>query len=184
MQDIIGRAQAFAVERHRGQTRKGAAREPYAIHIEEVAALVARFGGSEDVIAAAWLHDTVEDCAPTSYEEIAASFGAAVAAIVAEVTDDKSLPKEERKRLQVANAPKKSAEAALLKVCDKISNIRAIGNSPPADWPGERQLAYLAWAVSVVEGLPALRVDAMEEFHSSLAATEAAILSRLGGLSA
>ncbi|WP_343079378.1 HD domain-containing protein [Ostreiculturibacter nitratireducens] len=180
MQDMITRARSFAVERHQGQTRKGAAKEPYTVHLEEVAALVAEFGGSHEVIAAAWLHDTVEDCEPTSHEEIAAIFGDAIASIVAEVTDDKNLPKEERKRLQIVNAPKKSAQAALLKICDKISNIRAIGNSPPEDWPGERQLAYLAWAVSVVENLPALPDAVQAEFRASLSATEAAILERIG----
>ena len=98
MKDLINRAERFARVRHDGQFRKGKAQEPYTIHLEEVAALVARWSGSERAIAAAWLHDTVEDCPPTSVAELEAVFGKGVAGIVAELTDDKSLPKAARKR--------------------------------------------------------------------------------------
>ena len=91
-----------------------------------VAALVERWSGSERAIAAAWLHDTVEDCPPTSVAELEALFGKEIAGIVAELTDDKSLPKAERKKQQILNASKKSNEASLVKLADKTSNIGAI----------------------------------------------------------
>ena len=104
MIDLINRAERFARVRHEGQFRKGKAQEPYTIHLEEVAALVERWSGSERAIAAAWLHDTVEDCPPTSVAELEALFGKEIAGIVAELTDDKSLPKAERKKQQILNA--------------------------------------------------------------------------------
>ena len=112
MTDLISRAERFARARHEGQFRKGKAQEPYTIHLEEVAALVERWSGSESAITAAWLHDTVEDCPPTSVADLEALFGKEVASIVAELTDDKSLPKAARKKQQIVNAPKKSNEAS------------------------------------------------------------------------
>lgn len=172
---IVARARAFAEARHEGQTRKDRHRRPYVTHLAEVAQLAARFGGGEEVVAAAWLHDTVEDCPPTSLAEIETAFGATVRAIVAEVTDDKRLDKAERKRLQVAHAPSKSPEAALLKVCDKISNVRSVGATPPADWPRERRRAYLDWAAQVVAGLRGVPPEARQSFAAALADARAAV---------
>jgi (p)ppGpp synthase/HD superfamily hydrolase len=93
MKDLIERAERFARVCHAGQCRKGAAKEPYTIHLEEVSSLVQAWGGSGEAIAAAWLHDTVADCPPTSHEDLIAEFGDRVANFVAELTDDKSLPK-------------------------------------------------------------------------------------------
>jgi guanosine-3',5'-bis(diphosphate) 3'-pyrophosphohydrolase len=147
-------AASFAAKKHTNQKRKGAAGEPYINHPLEVANLIANVGGvsDTDVLIAAILHDTVEDCGVTR-DEIAEAFGEAVAAYVMEVTDDKSLPKAERKRLQVEHAPHLSHGAKIVKLADKISNITDISNSPPADWPVERRLEYIDWGVSVVEGL-------------------------------
>ena len=75
MKDLIKRAERFARERHAGQCRKGTSKEPYTIHLEEVATLVETWGGSHEAIAAAWLHDTVEDCPPTSFLELTGIFG-------------------------------------------------------------------------------------------------------------
>lgn len=165
---IVARARAFAEARHHGQTRKDGARTPYVAHLDEVATLVARFGGGEEVVAAAWLHDTVEDCPPTSLDEIGAAFGPAVRRIVAEVTDDKALAKAERKRLQIAHAPSKSPGAALVKICDKISNVRSVGATPPADWPQVRRRAYLDWAEAVVAGLRHVSPEARAAFAATL----------------
>ncbi|MBD3679390.1 MAG: HD domain-containing protein [Rhodobacteraceae bacterium] len=164
MTELIQAAEAFARERHQGQLRKGAAQEPYIIHIEEVAHLTRVWGGSEAAIAAAWLHDTVEDCPPTSLEELADRFGAQVAGLVAELTDDKNLGKQARKDLQIANAPKKSPEACLVKMADKSSNVGSLANSPPADWPLERRLKYIEWARDVVTALPEKPEIALAEF--------------------
>ncbi|MCB6176962.1 HD domain-containing protein [Rhodobacter sp. Har01] len=172
----IEKARRFAEDAHAGQTRKGAAGEPYSVHLQEVAALVAAAGGSVTAVMAAWLHDTVEDCriAPATLADL---FGPEVAAVVAELTDDKALPKPVRKRQQQLNAPRKSPEAALVKIADKLSNIRALAVSPPATWPLSRKLDYLDWACSVVAALPAGADPLRADFAAQLAASRAAVRS-------
>lgn len=146
-------AARFAAEKHAQQKRKGAAGEPYFNHLLEVAELVTASSGRLDVelVMAAFLHDTVEDTGVT-LQELETRFGKDVAALVNEVTDDKSLPKETRKQLQVKNAPKKSVRAQTLKLADKISNLRSILASPPAGWDRERKQQYFEWARQVVAG--------------------------------
>jgi (p)ppGpp synthase/HD superfamily hydrolase len=182
MPDIIAEARAFVAWAHARHTRKGAAREPYLIHLDEVAAFVTRHGGDPATIAAAWLHDTVEDCngppdAPLDVRPamLADWFGADIAALVAELTDDKMLPKPERKRLQVVNAPDKSPRATLIKLGDKTSNVRAIGTSPPVHWDAARSSAYLDWAEAVCAALPPGHAAARAELASALAATRATL---------
>ena len=164
MIDLLKRAERFARVCHAGQCRKGAAKEPYTIHLEEVSSLVATWGGSEEAIAAAWLHDTIEDCPPTSHGELVAEFGDRVAGFVAELTDDKSLPKPMRKELQIKNAAKKTSEAALIKLADKTSNVGAIAKSPPEGWSLARRLQYIAWAEKVVSALSHLPQRGLNEF--------------------
>ena len=164
MKDLIERAERFARVCHAGQCRKGAAKEPYTMHLEEVSSLVHAWGGSEEAIAAAWLHDTVEDCPPTSQEDLVAEFGDRVAHFVAELTDDKSLPKPKRKELQIENASKKTPEAALVKLADKTSNVGAIAKSPPEGWSLARRLQYIAWAEKMVAALPHLHEKGLNEF--------------------
>ena len=151
---LITRALHFAAERHTKQKRKGRAQEPYINHLAEVAALVvhATEGKDANLVAAALLHDTIEDTA-TQPEELASTFNSDVAELVQEVTDDKSLPKKTRKDLQVANAPKKSSRAKILKLADKTSNLRSIADSPPEDWDTERKREYIQWSVRVADGL-------------------------------
>lgn len=151
---LLARAWNFAAERHVNHRRKGDAEEPYVNHLAEVAELVATATKGEDanLVAAAILHDTVEDT-PTLNGELASLFNEDIAALVAEVTDDKSLEKAERKRLQVETAPKKSERAKVLKLADKTSNLRSITKSPPKDWSAERRRDYLEWALKVGEGL-------------------------------
>lgn len=177
LMDLIERARAFAHAAHDGQTRKGVAQEPYVVHLEEVAALVAGAGGDAATVAAAWLHDTVEDCAiPLS--RIEADFGPRVTAMVAEVSDDKALAKAERKRLQVVNAPHKSPGAALIKICDKTSNVRTVGHSPALGWDRARQDAYLDWAETVVAALPSGADPMRATFAAALAEARAAVARR------
>ena len=148
------RAADMAARWHVHQRRKGIAQEPYINHLLEVASLVAEAtGGTDpDVVIAALLHDAIEDQDVTS-EVLASEFGQHVADIVLEVSDDKALPKEERKRKQVENAGKKSHKAKLIKLADKTSNLRTIAISPAADWSVKRRLEYIEWAKSVVIGL-------------------------------
>jgi (p)ppGpp synthase/HD superfamily hydrolase len=149
----VMRAADFAARRHAAQRRKGAAQEPYVNHLLEVARLLAEATGGDDpvLLVAGLLHDTVEDVGVTP-EELEREFGPEVRAVVAEVTDDKSLPKEARKRLQIENAPHKSRRAKMLKIADKISNLRGVLESPPPDWSMERRIAYFHWARDVVAG--------------------------------
>ena len=175
MTEVQKKAELFAREVHEGQFRKGEAKEPYAVHLEEVVELVRKYGGSETEICAAWLHDTVEDCPPTSFEDIEQLFGAEVANIVRELTDDKSLEKAERKRMQVINATHKSPSACLIKICDKTSNLRSIANSPPTNWSYERRTEYIRWAYEVVSSLPHKPSNAIEGFM--MAADQAEIRS-------
>jgi (p)ppGpp synthase/HD superfamily hydrolase len=136
----ITSAAHFAAVKHADQRRKGKAGEPYINHLIEVADLVALSLTEPDtnLIMAAFLHDVVEDT-PTTNQELVERFGPDVAALVAEVTDDKSLPKAERKRLQIETAPKRSERAQSIKIADKISNLRAILHSPPTDWDQQRK---------------------------------------------
>lgn len=105
-----------------------------------------------DVIQAAILHDTVEDT-DTSFEEIEKEFGTKVRNIVAEVTDDKSLPKATRKELQIEHAKGSSNEAKLVKLADKLYNLRDLEVSPPEKWSDERIKEYFQWAKKVIDGL-------------------------------
>lgn len=144
----------FAALKHRAQKRKDAEASPYINHPLALARVLKIEAGVDDVdvLVAAILHDTVEDT-KTTMEELAREFGPEVAAIVAEVTDDKSLPKPERKRLQVERAPRSSPKAKLVKLADKICNLRDVTDSPPAHWPLERRQAYFEWAKQVIDGV-------------------------------
>lgn len=150
---LVARAADFAARQHSGHRRKGRAAEPYLNHLAEVAAILADATGGRDaaLLAAGWLHDTVEDTG-IEREELEEEFGEDVASLVAEVTDDKSLPKAERKRRQIETAPGKSARAKMLKLADKISNLRSLMASPPDDWERERLVEYLDWAEKVAAG--------------------------------
>lgn len=156
MNDIVRIAQAldYAARRHVAQKRKGVRGEPYINHLAEVACMVAEAtdGKDTDLVIACLLHDSIED-QKVPYEELQANFGKDVADLVREVTDDKELPKVERKRLQVEHAPHKSDRAKMLKVADKVSNLRALVTSPPAEWSEKRKRQYFAWAREVVAGL-------------------------------
>ena len=147
------KAISFAAEKHRQQTRKDGMGTPYINHPVSVALTLADAGEHElHLLVAAVLHDTIEDT-DTSEAEIREQFGEQVLAIVLEVTDDKSLPKEERKRLQVIKASQKSSAAKKLKLADKICNVHDIIYRPPHNWTVHRKLEYLTWAEQVLEGL-------------------------------
>jgi len=150
---LISEAALLAARRHSGMARKGRGNEPYINHLAEVANLVseATAGADAELVAAGWLHDVIEDT-DTTREELADRFSVRVAALVAEVTDDMSMPKDERRRLQVVGAPHKSPDAKLIKIADKISNIR--GRIAPEPSEAERaDLAdYVGWAEQVVSG--------------------------------
>ncbi len=150
---LVSEAADLAARRHNGMARKGRGNEPYINHLAEVASMLARVtdGADAELVAAGWLHDTIEDTG-TTRAELAQKFGERVAALVVEVTDDMSLAKTERRRKQIADAPHKSSGARLIKIADKISNIRARIHSAPT--PDERAdlIDYVDWAEQVVAG--------------------------------
>jgi GTP diphosphokinase / guanosine-3',5'-bis(diphosphate) 3'-diphosphatase len=149
---LVLRALAFATEKHRGQTRKNAEGTPYIQHPIALASLLWTEAHVRDahVLAAAILHDTIEDT-PTTHDELDMHFGREVANIVAEVTDDKRLPKDARKAAQIEHAANLSPAARLVKLADKTCNLRDVANTPPVGWDLERRREYFDWAKAVVE---------------------------------
>ncbi len=149
--DLIWRSLIFSAHQHRDQRRKDIHQSPYVNHPIQVAELLWRVGSVRDPITltAALLHDTVEDTGAT-LADLEQQFGSEVSAVVREVTDDKSLPKPERKRLQIEHAAHLSERATLVKLADKICNVRDVGQSPPPNWTTQRCLEYLDWACAVV----------------------------------
>ena len=167
-------AAAFAADAHRDQRRKGAEAAPYVNHVLDVAARLARARPEDETLAlAGLLHDVVENCGLTP-DDVAARFGAEVAGVVAEVSDDKRLPKAERKRRQVETAPKKSDAAKRLKLADKASNLAAIAESPPP-WSLERKRAYLDWAREVAAGCRGVDAGLEAAFDAEAARLERAL---------
>jgi (p)ppGpp synthase/HD superfamily hydrolase len=161
-------ASKFAAAKHKSQKRKDGA-TPYINHPLEVAEMLSRVAhvSDPDVIAAALLHDTIEDTG-TQPDEIRTIFGDRVLSLVQECTDDKSLPKAERKRLQVVNAPHKSDEAKLIKIADKISNIRSVADAPPTDWDWQRCWDYLDWSQKVFDGLKGVNFELDQAFTTMM----------------
>ncbi|MGA9852032.1 MAG: HD domain-containing protein [Gammaproteobacteria bacterium] len=151
---LIVKAAAFAADKHRNQRRKDQDQSPYIDHLIELADVLANEGHVTDaeVLCAALLHDTIEDTNTTA-SELETVFGSKITGIVLEVTDDKSLDKQVRKQLQIEHASQLSPEAKLVKLADKICNLRDILVSPPKDWPAERKQEYFDWAASVVAGI-------------------------------
>src|SRR5438270_4697478 len=129
---LLLKALAFAAHKHRDQRRKDARASPYINHPIALANVLRNEGNIADplVICAALLHDTIEDT-ETTPEELEREFGKRVRDVVLEVTDDKLLPKKERKRLQIEHAPHLSRAAKLVKLADKICNLRDVADSPP-----------------------------------------------------
>jgi guanosine-3',5'-bis(diphosphate) 3'-pyrophosphohydrolase len=143
----------FSAEKHRHQRRKDRLSSPYINHPIEVTTVLATVGGVTDLetLVAAVLHDTIEDTATTG-DELERRFGRAVRRLVEEVTDDKRLPKAERKRLQIVHARGASHRAKLIKLGDKICNVRDVTHAPPDGWDVQRRREYLEWTEQVVEG--------------------------------
>jgi len=174
---LILKALEFAAGRHRSQFRKGLDRTPYINHPIQVASLLANEAGESDtaLLVAAILHDVIEDTVDSVKERdelcsiISRMFGEEILQLTLEVTDDKTLDKSERKRLQVENASHKSVNAKKLKIADKIMNLRDIAENPPTEWTLERISAYFDWAENVVSGLRGVNKKLEDLFDESLA---------------
>ena len=155
MESVV-KAADFAANKHKDQRRKNKSATPYINHPIGVANILTSEGKITDpiVIQAALLHDTVEDT-DTTIEEIGDVFGDKIKQIVAEVTDDKNLPKQTRKQIQIDTAHKKSPEAKLVKLADKLHNLRSLDSAEgvPDGWEEKRINEYFIWAFNVVKGL-------------------------------
>lgn len=164
--NLLLKAAYFSAQKHRDQRRKDTDASPYINHPLRVAILLSEIGKVDDaeILAAALLHDTIEDTS-TPPEELEKEFGARVRRLVEEVTDDKSLPKEERKRRQIDHASKLSAGATLIKLGDKISNVLDVSNNPPSSWSIERRIQYLDWAEAVINNCPKVNSYLEENFR-------------------
>jgi (p)ppGpp synthase/HD superfamily hydrolase len=168
----------FAAHKHKDQRRKDEEASPYINHPVAVALLLAEIGGVTDaeILAAAILHDTLEDTETTA-EELEAKFGQRVRRIVEEVTDDKSMPKRLRKQRQIEHAQDLSPDAVLIKLGDKTANVLDVTHSPPKDWPIERKREYLDWAESVVKACPNVNAAMEQNFYRVLTASRNVLLS-------
>ena len=166
---LILKAAHFAAQKHRDQRRKDKEVSPYINHPISVAKIISEIGNIEDpeVLAAALLHDTIEDT-ETTVDELIDNFGERVCSLVQEVTDDKSLPKMERKQRQIEHAKEISEGAALIKLGDKISNVTDITNTPPTDWANERRLEYFEWAEEVINNCPKVNTSLEKYFKYSI----------------
>ncbi|XP_067829377.1 guanosine-3',5'-bis(diphosphate) 3'-pyrophosphohydrolase MESH1 isoform X2 [Heptranchias perlo] len=144
----------FAAKKHKNQRRNDPEGTPYINHPLGVSRILSHEAAITDVVVlqAALLHDTVEDT-DTTFAEIEEKFGEKVRSIVAEVTDDKSLLKEERKQRQIEHAPHCSREAKLVKLADKLYNLRDLKRCTPVGWTERRVEEYFIWASQVVGGL-------------------------------
>lgn len=171
---LISEAAELAAHRHNGMARKGRGNEPYINHLAEVANLLAAAtdGADAELVAAGWLHDSIEDT-DTTREELARTFSERVASLVAECTDDMSLPNAERRRLQVLEAPKKSPGAKLIKIADKISNIGARIHSDPTTEERDDLADYSGWAEQVVAGCRGGNAWLDEKFDDAVKAARA-----------
>lgn len=170
------RALTFAADKHRDQRRKDSRQTPYINHPIQVANILPNEAGVVDevVLMAALLHDTVEDT-DTTFDELEQHFGKTVRDIVSEVTDDKSLPKAVRKQYQIDHAPHLSDRAKLVKLADKISNVRSIVDAPPASWPIERLDNYLNWGKAVITPMRGIHPTLEQLFDEAHAAGKATV---------
>jgi guanosine-3',5'-bis(diphosphate) 3'-pyrophosphohydrolase len=177
---LLLRAIAFAADRHRTKRRKDEDKTPYINHPVDVASRLANTGGVQDidVLVAAVLHDTIEDTHTTA-AELEQGFGGRVRGLVLEVTDDKHVEKQDRKRLQAEHAPHLSPPAKMIKLADQSSNVTDVALTPPHDWPLERKREYVDWAERVAVGcrgvntaLDAAFVEALQRARKVLAAED------------
>jgi (p)ppGpp synthase/HD superfamily hydrolase len=156
MNELIAvmRAANFAAKRHTHQRRKGAAQEPYINHLLEVASLVteATNGTEPNVTIAALLHDTIED-QNVSADAIASEFGHDAPVLFWKSATTRRFRKRSASADRLSPRRRKADKAKLIKLADKTSNLRAVANSPAADWSVERRLEYVEWAKSVVAGI-------------------------------
>ena len=151
---LLLKALEFSARKHRNQRRKDIDASPYINHPISLANILCNEAHVTDiyVICGALLHDTVEDT-ETEPEELEREFGSKIKNIVMDVTDDQSLKKDERKQAQIDHAAHICSEAKLVKLADKISNLRDVSSNPPPEWSLDRRQEYFEWAKKVIDQL-------------------------------
>jgi (p)ppGpp synthase/HD superfamily hydrolase len=167
--DLVGEARSFATRVHKGQIRRNKAQEPFIVHAKEVASLVEESGGSNEEIAAAWLHDSVEDT-PTSLEDIIKYFGLSVGAIVSGLTDPlefNGLHLSVRKKRQAERIRSMSDSIKLIKIADQTSNTRAVAVDPPVKWNKQKCLDYIEGARLIVNECQGISEFLSFQFHKA-----------------
>lgn len=164
---VVTRALVFSADKHRNQRRKDKDASPYINHPIDLLNILVMAGIRDTAtLTAAVLHDTVEDTETTA-SELENKFTLEIANIVLEVTDDKDLPKEERKRLQVVHAAEISHRGRLVKVADKTANLRDIAHFPPEQWTLTRRQNYFDWAREVVTAVGTVNPALLEAFENA-----------------
>lgn len=163
--NLMVRATRYAAEMHKKQKRKGAHETPYVNHPLEVARILAEEAGVSDhvILAAAVLHDVIEDT-DAEEQELREQFGSEVSRIVAEVTDNKKFCKDTRKAFQLMHAPHLSTGAKLIKLADKIANLRDMASPDGPGWHAQRVAEYFIWAKQVADGLAGVNQQLDEAF--------------------
>ncbi len=165
---LILKALAFAAWKHRHQRRKDIVCSPYINHPISLADILCNEGAVDDgeVLCGAVLHDTLEDTKTTA-AELETAFGPVICKIVMEVTDDKRLPTKERKRRQIEHAAQLSDKARLVKLADKIANLRDMAHCPPPHWDIQRRRDYFDWAKSVIDNIRGIHQDLEDAFDTA-----------------
>ncbi len=173
---LVIQAAHFAADKHRDQRRKGVRNTPYINHPLEVAERLNRVGGVEDpaILAAAILHDTIEDT-ETTKAELERLFGVEIAQLVHELSDEPGLTWQERKRLEIDHAWHLSPTAKLIKLSDKTSNVADTVSNPPGEWTLSRRRDYLEFAQLVADGCRGVNAALDREFEAVMAAARARI---------
>jgi len=173
---LVVRAAEFAARAHTRHRRKDVDQTPYVNHLAHVARLLAEAGYDANLIAAGYLHDTIEDVR-VSYGTLVFEFGEDVADLVLAVTDDKSLRWQKQKQAQIDCAAGCSPRLAALKLADKISNLYSLRDTPPHGWDAVEIGKYVEWAHRVVSRLPAPNAILLADYEG----IRAELLGRLGG---
>ncbi|MFN0101453.1 MAG: HD domain-containing protein [Bryobacteraceae bacterium] len=173
---LVVRAAEFAARAHGRHRRKDVDQTPYINHLTHVALLLAEAGCDANLIAAGYLHDTIEDV-KVSYETLVAHFGRDIADLVLAVTDDKTLRWRRRKQAQIDRAAETSPRVAALKIADKVSNLCSLRDTPPHGWGLEEITNYVEWAHRVVSRLPSPNAILLANYE----AIRAELLGRIGG---
>lgn len=162
---LISKGLMFASEIHINQRRKNKDKTPYVNHLIDVYDILVRADiKDENILISALLHDVIEDT-KYNYNYIKDNFNSAIADMVFECTDDKKLEKHIRKLKQIETIEKKSEGATLVKIADKISNLKSLIDYPPEGWNKDRLVGYIFWSKKVVEPVLNKNKKLEEEFY-------------------